>query len=483
MYRIRKNKSHIIIALGAITLASCGIPKYATLPEERKMPARFTASHADSSQFQVMARDKFFTDPKLVHIINEVIRNNPDLNIAIQRVRTAGAYLAMSKGALLPEVNARVSASGTHFGKHTMEGVGNFDTNLSPNISEDQKINTSFTPDYWLGIGASWEIDLWGKLKNMKKAAQQRFIASEQGKHLLESALVTQTALLYYDLVALDREAEIIEQNIGLQQKALEIVEAQKAGGRATELAVQQFNAQLFNTRSAAFVIKQKITESENQLRVLAGDYEGSIDRSNLLWNEKFEQLAQTGVPAQLLENRPDLLQAQAELLAAKADLKAARAAFFPSLNISAYTAFNAFSGSFLFSGSSLAYQVLGGLTAPVFQKRQLKSQFNIADAQQHEAFYHFQKTALNAYREVNNLLQSIDNNGKIFRLKEQEVRALEQGVNISNDLYVTGYASYLEIISAQKNKLNAELELIGTRLNQISSVIGLYKATGGGWQ
>src|SRR5690606_34837382 len=158
--------------------------------------------------------DQFFPDPHLRALTTLVLQQNPDMQIALQRIKLAGAYLSMSRGALLPSLDAAVSAGGTKFGKYTIDGVGNFDTNLSPNIDEDQKTPVSPTPDMWLGLRTSWEIDLWGRLRNMKKAARLRFLATQQGKDLVTAALVAQTTLLYYELVALDQEAEIIRENI-----------------------------------------------------------------------------------------------------------------------------------------------------------------------------------------------------------------------------------------------------------------------------
>ncbi len=463
--------------------ASCAVPKQAALPPEKQMPEAFPGAVADNVSIAAITPDKFFPDPHLRALTALVLQHNPDMQIALQRIKTAGAYLSMSRGALLPSLGAAVSAGGTRFGKYTIDGVGNFDTNLSPNIDENQKTPVSPTPDMWLGLRTSWEIDLWGRLRNMKKAARLRFLATQQGKNLVAATLVAQTTLLYYDLVALDKEAGIIRENIELQEKALEVVEAQKAGGRATELAVQQFKAQLLNTRAAAHRVGQQINAAENQLNALAGRYAGTIGRGSELISASFPRIIETGVPAQLLLHRPDLQQVQSELMASKADVAAARAAFFPALNISAYTAFHSFNPGLWLGAASLGYQFLGGLTAPIFQRNQIRGHFNIATAAQETVFFEYQKTALNAYREVITLLQEIDAGREIRQLKQQEVTALEQGVLAANDLYVTGYASYLEIVAAQKSQLEAQLQLVNTERNMMISLITLYQSLGGGWQ
>lgn len=479
------NKQKLIFGiLFAATIGmSCNVPKRSVFKKPQAIPSEFAGTTAGTVESTPLSRDAFFKDVKLRTLVADVLKNNPDMNIALQRVQVSAAWFRQSKGGLLPSLHGVAAVSGTKYGKHTMEGVGNFDTNLSPNIDDDQKIDTDPTPDFLLGLSSSWEIDIWGKLRKLKKAARLRYIASQEAANWVTSLLVTQTATLYYELVALDKEAVIIKQNIDLQKRALEIVEAHKASGRATELAVQQFKAQLLNTQIAEYAIKQRVVEIQNNLNQLAGKYDGPIDRSaSIALNDHFAEEVKTGIPATMLMQRPDVREANVELEATKANVDAARAAFFPAVNISAYTMFNSFKGNLLFSGTSLGYQLLGGLTAPIFQQNQLKSHFRIATANQLQAYYNYEKTALNAYREVINSMSALENIDKMLLIKKDEVAALETSVEISHNLYIAGYASYLEIVTAQKNKLDAELEQVKLQRNNIFAVLDLYKSVGGGW-
>lgn len=480
---LHKQKLIFGILFAATVAVSCNVPKQSVFKNPQDIPSQFAGTTDVSLELTPLKREDFFRDLKLRILMADVLKNNPDMNIALQKVQVSAAWFKQSKGALLPSLQGIAAASGTKYGKHTMEGVGNFDTNLSPNIDNDQKIGTDPTPDFLLGLTSTWEIDIWGKLRKLKKAAKLRYMASQEAANWIKSLLVTQTATLYYELVALDKEAIIIKQNIDLQKRALEIVEAHKASGRATELAVQQFKAQLLNTQIAEYAIKQRIVEIENNLNQLAGKYEGPIARSaSIALNEHFPEKVKVGIPAAMLLQRPDVQEANAELEATKANVDAARAAFFPTVNISAYTAFNSFKGNLLFSGTSIGYQLLGGLTAPIFQHYQLKSLFNIANANQLQAYYNYEKTALNAYREVVNSLNALQNIDKMLLIKKDEVAALETGVDISHELYVAGYASYLEIVTAQKNKLDAELDQVKLQRNNIFAVLDLFKSIGGGW-
>ncbi|MCF3109255.1 TolC family protein [Niabella sp. CC-SYL272] len=477
------NHSHTILAALTVSVLSvgCAAPKTTAVKPTVLLPEQYTQTSGDSLSIARLQYRDFFSDQHLVALISRVLTHNIDHRIAGERIKIAEAYLEVRKAALLPSVTAGLRASGTHYGKHTMEGVGNFDTNLSSNIENSQRIPTVITPDYWLGLSASWEIDLWGRLGNLREAARERFLATRQGKDLLTAALITHTATLYYELIMLDKEVAILNEHIDLQHRALEIVKIHKEVGRATELAVQQFDAQLANTRAALYSVQQEITATENKLLELTGSYTGSIERSAAIDIHAIRYLAGHGHPRQLLQYRPDIRAAYHELKASHADAQAARAAFFPTVNLGAATGLQSFNAARLLNPTSIAAQLLGSISAPVFQKKQLKANFNIATAEQEIAFLNYQGTINKAFQEVRTLLSYMDTNEKILAEKNKEVKALGKGIEVSNDLYVTAYASYLEIIAAQKSKITADLDLIRAQRDQAHVLIQLYKALGGG--
>jgi multidrug efflux system outer membrane protein len=466
-----------------VAATSCKVAAPVKMPDAKPMPDSFGTAGKDSASMAEISWRKFFTDKKLVSLIDTTLASNPDLMITLQRIEAARAQVLIGKAAFQPTVNGVVSASGDKFGDYTMTGVGNFDTNLSGNINEKQKVNRSFTPDLFVGFRSNWEIDLWGKLRNRKKAAIARLLAAESGRRLVTTSLVAEVASNYYELLSLDYELGVIRKNIALQETALEIVKIQKEGGRATELAVQQFAAQLLNTKALEFGVRQQIVQIENQLNVLAGRYPQAIPRDSSLMRQQLPALVQTGFPSLLLTRRPDIQQAEQELEAAKADVSAARAAFYPSLILSPYIGFNAFKPSLLFNGGSLAYGVLGGLAAPLLNQNQLKAGYHIANAQNKEAVYNYQKTLLSSFSEVVTSLKSIENNQQSFLLKEQELKELGNAVITARELYLNGYANYLEIITAQKGVLDAELQLTGNKKELFLSAVDLYRSLGGGWQ
>lgn len=476
-----KNLFSYIILVLVVAIAGCKVMQPASLPAVKPMPQQY-ADKAGAVDSANLVFKNIFSDPRLNNFIATALKDNTDLNIALQRIEMAHARLAQRKGAFLPSVNGVVSAAADKYGDYTLNGVGNFDTNLSPNINKDQQIPVSPTTDLFIGLTSTWEIDLWGKLRHLKKAAQAELLATEKGKQLLITSLVATLAEGYYTLLGFDAELKIVRKNIELQTKAVEIVEAQKVGGRANELAVQQFRAQLLNTRGIEFRIMQQRVQVENELNAIAGSYPKHIDRDTSL-PESATVAIETGLPASLLSARPDVQQAEYELQMMKENVQAARAAFLPSLTLNPYVAFNAFSPSLLLRGGSLAYGVTGGLMAPLFQQRQLKAQFTMANAASKEAVYNYQQKLLNAYSEVVTNMNAVDNSKQAHTLKLQEVQELYAAVTSARELYLTGYATYLEVITAQKNVLEAELALNEQKKNIYISLIQLYRSLGGGWQ
>jgi len=463
-------------------MPSCRGVKTISLPTSEPLPASF-AGREDSLSVGTLSPRAFFSDAVLVSLLDSALKNNPDVGIATQRIEMVRASLLGSKGAFLPSVEAVASAGADRFGDYTMNGVGNFDTNFSPNIDGNQRIPTRPTPDYFLGLRSAWEVDLWGKLRHRRKAAYTRWLASQQGRHLVVTSLVAEVARLYYELLALDSELAIIRQNIQLQERALELTRVQKEAGRVTQLAVQQFSAQLLNTQSLEGDALQRRVVVENGLNALLGRFPQAINGNQPLDGQTLPALIGVGIPSRSLARRPDVQMAELELRAAHLDVVAARAAFLPSLSLSAYAGVNAFRSSVLFDPASLAYGLLGGLSAPLLSQNRLKAEYNQSAAQNREAHYQYQKAVLTGFSEVVTGLRGIENYNRMAQLKGAEVTVLRQAVTTSNDLFSAGYASYLEVVTAQRSVLEAERSLIAIQKAQFLYVIDLYRSLGGGWQ
>jgi NodT family efflux transporter outer membrane factor (OMF) lipoprotein len=360
-----------------------------------------------------------------------------------------------------------------------MDGAGNIVTDI-----ETGKLVPINLPDYYLGLQTSWEVDVWGKLKNRKKAALARLLATAEGKNLILTNLIAEVAAAYYDLLADDQILRVLDQTILLQEQAIELVRVQKQAATVNELAVQQFEAQLLAMRNMRVEVQQQIINSEATINILAGRFGSPIPRDSGFYALNALPQVAEGVPSQLLANRPDIRAAEAELVAANADLKAARAAFLPSLNITGSLGVQAYRPGLLFTlPESLAYGLFAGITGPILNRANIKGEFGKANAMQQEAMLNYQKHLTQAFSEVYREMKRITSLEEMYEMKLQETSILASSVQVSSELFRTGRANYLEVLIARQNTLRSNMELINTRKNQFIATVNLYKALGGGWR
>lgn len=478
----------VFVIAGIVMLAACKVAAPPPLPAEKTLPTEFlpktdaSAPLVDSTSAGSFNWSVFYTDTLLLALIDTVLKNNPDQFVALQRVEIMNQLVRQRRAAFFPSVQGVLSGGLDRYGEYTMNGVGNWDMNLSPNLSKEQLVPNP-VPDLFLGVRSQWEIDIWGKLKSQKKAAIARLMAAESGRKYLTTQLVAQIATLYYELAAGDIELDIIQNNVRLQKMALDVVKVQKEGGRATQLAVQQFEAQLYRTQALEWAVKQKIIAIENQVSVLANQYDTPVKRQKFSIQDVSPSPLPVGFPSDVLYARPDVQEAEFQLEATKADVKAIRASFMPALTLQPMIGLHSYNASKWISPESLTWGILGGITAPLLNRRQLKTDYFISGAEQRIAFANYQQSLVAAYNEVSTQMNSWTNLSQQFFLKEKEFNVLSTAVGTARDLYVSGYANYLEVITAQKGLLEAELELVNTRLRMMEAKVNLYRALGGGWQ
>jgi NodT family efflux transporter outer membrane factor (OMF) lipoprotein len=421
----------------------------------------------------------FFTNKNLQNLIDTALQNNQELQITLQEIEIARNEVRIRKGFLLPTVGLRAGSGVEKVGRYTSQGAGDASTEITPGKEFPDPLT-----DFSIGAYANWEVDIWHKLHTAKKAAVTRYLATVEGKNFVLTNLVAEVATSYYELQALDNQLLIVKQNIALQKNALEIVKLQKEAARGTELAVQKFQAEVLKSQSMEFDINQNIKETENRINFLLGRFPQEIPRDRSAVLSLVPESIQTGIPSQLLTNRPDIKQAELELAAAKLDVKVARAEFFPSFGISAGVGYNAFKTSFLFkSPVSLLYSLVGDLAAPLINRSAIKAEFRSANARQIQAMYVYERVILNAYLEVSNQLSKIDNLEKSYDLKSKQVAALDRSIDIANDLFKSARVDYLEVLLTQRDALETKLELIETKKDQLNAVVNIYKNLGGGWK
>lgn len=420
-----------------------------------------------------------FKDQYLINLIDTALLKNPDLAILLQDIEMQRAGTLRAKGSLAPTLNANLIPAIRRYGLYTMDGAGNISTNILP--GKTVPINL---PDQYIGLQSSWEIDLWGKLKNRKRAAIARLLSSVEGRNLAVTQLVAEIASAYCALIATDQQIKMIDEMRLIQQRSFAIVERQKEAGLTNELAVSQVKAQLRELDAMKLVAVADQIDLEGKISKLTGNFGGHVKRDTSLPVLFDVDDLKVGAPVDLLINRPDIKQAEFSLQAAKADVSAARAAFKPSLMLTANFGYQAFRPSLLFNTpQSIAYAFVGGLTAPLLNRTALKADLGMANAAQQQSFLNYQRNILNAFNEVSVQVRQSKVLSQKVNILEEQVNGMNQTTGIAEDLFVSGRATYLEVLFAQQAVLHARGNLIEATKEQYLNSIDLYRALGGGWR
>lgn len=468
-----------MIAVVAIAYSSCKAPSLGRNIEHKDVPATYTAASADSMNTASLKWKEFFTDPYLAALIDTALKNNQELNITMQEINIARNEARIRKGEYLPFLGVSAGAGTEKVGRYTSQGANDANTDIAPGKEFPEPL-----PDMIVSANFSWEVDIWKKLRNAKKSAVLRFLATNEGKNFMVTNLIAEIANSYYELLALDNQLDILQKNIAIQQNALEIVKLEKSAAKVTELAVRKFEAEVLKNQSNQYYIMQQIVETENKINFLVGRFPQQVVRNSQTFSDLSTDSIQAGIPSQLLQNRPDIRQAEQQLAAAKLDVKIAKANFYPSLRITAGVGYNAFNPSyFLKSPESLIYSVAGDLVAPLINRNAIKAMYYSANSKQIQAMYNYEQTILRAYIEVANQLSNIGNLQKSYELKSKQVQALTQSIDISTGLFKSARADYMEVLLTQRDALESKFELIETKKQQMNARVNIYRALGGGWK
>ncbi|PST84277.1 RND transporter [Pedobacter yulinensis] len=475
-----KTQASLLLAALLLAAAGCKIPVMTQRNENRSIPDRFAhPAVPDRTSAAALPWQTFFNDSNLVALIDTAVKNNQELNITMQEISLARNDVHLRQAPLRPVVGARIGAGLDKPGRYTSQGAGDASTEIEPGKPVPDPL-----ADFGISLYANWEIDIWKKLRNAKKAALARYLATVEGKNFVLTNLIAEVARTYYELLALDNQLAVVQQTIALQQNALKIVRIQKEAARTTELAVQKFQAEVQRSLSLEFEVRQKITEAENTLNLLLGRYPQAIKRNSTGFLQETLPVTHTGLPAMLLSNRPDIRKAELELSAAKLDVKIARAEFYPSLGITAALGVQAFKPSYLVKlPESMLYSMAGDLAAPLVNRAAIKAEFYNANARQVQAMYNYERTILAAYLEVSTQLAKIANLKESYGFRSEQVAALDRSTAISNALFRSARADYLEVLMTQRDALEAKLELIETKKDQLLAVTNVYRDLGGGWK
>ncbi|KGF26835.1 MAG: efflux transporter outer membrane subunit [Prevotella histicola] len=456
-----KKTNIIIIAFAALSLTGCKSlygnyerPDIKTSGIVRD-PVDDKAALAGSSDFGNLPWRSVFTDPQLQTLIEKALENNPDLLNAALNIDIAEQQLRASKLAFLPSVVFAPNGSISHFGTHT-----------------------SSTQAYTLPITASWDVDLFGKLRSQKKAAQMALIQSRDYKVAVQTNLICNVANLYYTLLMLDRQKQIVDDMSGLTKNTWDMMKLQMEFGRARSTSVQSAEAAYYSVQTQGADIKRQIRETENTLSLLLGEPAQSIARGSLE-NQSLPANFSGGIGVQLLSNRADVHANEMALAQCFYNIQEARSRFYPALNISPTGAWTNSNG--LVNPGKLLLSVVGSLTQPIFMRGQLKAGLRVAEDRYKQAYNTWQNSILKAGAEVSNALVAYNSADEKNKLQQQQIDVLKQNVDHTQMLYAQSSSSYLEVITAQQSLLNAEISQVQEQFTKLQAIVNLYNALGGG--
>ncbi|KUG09191.1 RND transporter [Solirubrum puertoriconensis] len=465
------------MALGLVSLlvlaASCKVSKDVPLPT-LPLPATYrTAPNADTTSVGSLPWRSFFTEPALQQLLDSATVRNNDLQLAIQNIASAQATLRQARLAYLPAATLQAGVTTNRPSGNSLNG-----------ISLTQFLGAKHIEDYNLAAALSWEADIWGKIRSRKQEALAAYLQSQEARKAVQTQVVAQVAQGYYNLLMLDTQLEVARRNVALTDSTLRFTRLQFTAGQVTVLAVQQVEAQRLTAAGLVPQLEQAITVQEDALSILAGRLPGDIRRTGNLLALQVPVVAAAGVPAALLARRPDVRSAELALDRANATVGYTKAQLYPALTITAQGGLNAFQASNWFSlPASLFGTAFGGLTQPLFQRGALRTQYQQAQIERERTVIQFRQQVLVAVSEVSDALGQVERTQTQQVLATDRVWTLREATKNANLLFGSGLASYLEVITAQSNALQSELELASLKRTQLEANVELYRAVGGGWQ
>ena len=447
----------------AALMSSCGIYNKYERPEVnvegivRDVTSNTdTLAVTDTTSFGNLPWRSVFTDPQLQALIEQGLAHNTDLLNAALNVKMVEAQLMAAKLAFVPSFT--FAPTGT---------ITSWDGNKT-------------TKTYSLPINASWSIDLFGNLLNQKRSAQMALLATRDYQLVVKTNLIANIANMYYTLLMLDKQLEIVDNMTGLTKDTWDMMKLQKDLNMAKETSVQSAEANYYSVLAQATELKRQIRETENSLSLLLGQPAQTIARGKIE-NQSLPTDLSTGVSIQMLNNRPDVHYAEMTLAQCFYDTQAARSKFYPNISISGSGAFTNNSGGGIVNPGKWLLQAIGSLVQPIFQNGQLVAGLKVAKAQQEQAYNTWQNAVLSAGSEVSNALVLYNSSDEKSKLEQKQIESLTKNVEYTKDLFSMGSSTYLEVITAQQSLLNAELSKVQDDFYKMQAVVNLYYALGGG--
>ncbi|MBX9627725.1 MAG: TolC family protein, partial [Gemmataceae bacterium] len=458
-----------------LALPACQIAKPRMADPLPPLPASFAGAASPDNSAQLRA-DEFFNDPVLTHLIAEALANNQQLKILAQDIQIAQNEVQLRRGRLFPFVAVRGGVGVDRHSRYTLLGAVEDQLEYVPGKHFPRGV-----PDFLVAANVSWQIDIWRKLRNARDAAALQYLATAEGRNYVVTRLTADIAENYYNLMALDSRLLVLDQTIDIQEKSLAAAQARLEFAKGTAVAVQRFQADIRRFQGEKQVVRQEIVETENRINFLLGRFPQPVERMSAGFLDLAPPRLSVGVPAQLLLNRPDVRQAEREVAAAGLEVKVARAEFFPSLDITGGLGFQALNPTYLFRPEAFIANAAGDLVAPLVNRTAIQAVYGTANARQLQAVYEYQRVILDAYTEVVNRLSGVQNYGRSLELRRQQAQSLDAAVGSATALFNQARGEYLEVLTAQRDLLEARTALIEVKRQQLAAVVNAYQALGGG--
>jgi multidrug efflux system outer membrane protein len=460
-----------IILLTAFAMGGCSVSKNVPPPDVAPEVFRHTTPQ-DSISIGAIPLRSFINESALVHLIDTALIKNYDMQIALKNIDASEAFFKQDRLGYVPELKLNVSANNSRPSDNSLNG-----------FTLNQFLGVSHIEDYSANLAVFWEADIWGKIRNQKAAALANFLQTQEARKAVQTRLVSQVAQGYYNLLMLDAQLEIARKNLQLNDSTLRMIHLQLDAGQVTSLAIQQAEAQQLTAAQLIPQLEEQVTLQENALSVLIGIMPKAIERGKRLDSIVIPDSLSAGFPSSMLSRRPDIKNAELALNVANAKVGISKASLYPSLVITAGGGINSFKASTWFNiPESIFGLVAGGITQPIFQRGQLKTNLELAKIDREKTVITFRQSVLNAVGEVSGELTKVEKLKTQYSIAESRARVLQVASKNAGLLFNNGMANYLEVITAQGNLLQSELELAAIKTRQLNAVVGLYCTLGGGW-
>jgi HAE1 family hydrophobic/amphiphilic exporter-1 len=467
-----KNVSGGLILL--LMMSACNVSRNIETPKPA-LPIAFRNAEVaiDTNSVADIQWKTFFTDPFLQKLIDSAIQNNYDMQIALKNIESSQLLFKQIKLNYMPQANLAITANTNRPSENSLNG-----------LTLGQFLGTNHIEDYSMNLTLSWEADIWGKIHNQGKAALAQYLQTAEARKAIQTNIVSAVSQGYYNLLMLDEQLGIAQRNVVLNDSTLRIIRLQFRAGQVSSLAVQQAEAQQLAAAQLVPGFEQNIVIQENALRILTSALPGSIERSTRLNQLSVIENIPAGLPSEMLSRRPDVRSAELALDIANGNVGFNKANMYPVLNITAAGGVTSFKASNWFNiPASLFGAVAGSFLQPVFNRKKLKTQYEVSKIEREKVVLQFRQSVLNAVGEVSDALVKIEKLKAAQAIVANRVNTLQQAIGNATLLFKNGMANYLEVIIAQSNVLQSELELAAIKRQQLSAIAVLYRSLGGGWK